>query len=137
MTKFRIEPTVRSELPVHTFEAFFPKATSLTQFSRFSSPSVLGRLDPGEISAAGYGYLRPLLSTQPRRPDPMMPDGGIEREQRRARRRPPVRDIPVIHRDDARVRQRIVQFVTAAGYVNTAVGRRAHIDRPASSLSTE
>ncbi|MEY9988071.1 putative transposase YbfD/YdcC [Streptomyces sp. V4I8] len=48
--------------------------------------SVLGRLDPGEISAAGYYYLRPLLSTQPPRPDPVMPDGGIEREQRRAHR---------------------------------------------------
>jgi predicted transposase YbfD/YdcC len=48
--------------------------------------SVLGRLDPGEISAAGYDYLRPLLSTQPPRPDPVMPNGGIEREQRRAHR---------------------------------------------------
>ncbi|MEW2051974.1 ISAs1 family transposase [Streptomyces sp. NPDC005476] len=48
--------------------------------------SVLGRLDPGEISAAGYDYLRPLLSAQPRRPDPVMPDGGTEREQRRAHR---------------------------------------------------
>jgi hypothetical protein len=48
--------------------------------------SVLGRLDPGEISAAGYGYLRPLLSTQPPRPDPVTPDGGTEREQRRAHR---------------------------------------------------
>ena len=63
-----------------------------------------------------------------------MPDGGIEREQRRAHRRPPVRDIPVIHRDDARAHglheQRIVQVVTVAGYVNTAAGRRAHTDRP-------
>ncbi|MGW3426309.1 ISAs1 family transposase [Streptomyces phaeochromogenes] len=48
--------------------------------------SVLRRLDPGEISAAGYDYLRPLLSTQPPRPDPLMPDGGTEREQRRAHR---------------------------------------------------
>ncbi|MDQ0595949.1 hypothetical protein QF037_000294 [Streptomyces canus] len=48
--------------------------------------SVLGRLDPGEIGAAGYDYLRPLLSTQPPRPDPVMPGGGIEREQRRAHR---------------------------------------------------
>ena len=48
--------------------------------------SVLGRLDPGEISAAGYDYLRPLLSAQPPRPDPLMPDGGTEREQRRAHR---------------------------------------------------
>ncbi|MCX4826994.1 ISAs1 family transposase [Streptomyces sp. NBC_01142] len=48
--------------------------------------SVLGRLDPGEISAAGYDCLRPLLSAQPCRPDPVMPDGGTEREQRRAHR---------------------------------------------------
>jgi hypothetical protein len=48
--------------------------------------SVLGRLDPGEIGAAGYDYLRPLLSAQPRRPEPVMPGGGPEREQRRAHR---------------------------------------------------
>lgn len=48
--------------------------------------SVLGRLDPGEISAAGYDYLRPLLAAQPPQPDPVMPDGGTEREQRRAHR---------------------------------------------------
>jgi hypothetical protein len=48
--------------------------------------SVLGRLDPGEISAAGHDYLRPQLSARSRRPDPVMPDGGIEREQRRAHR---------------------------------------------------
>jgi hypothetical protein len=57
--------------------------------------SVLGRLDPGEIGAAGYDYLRPLLSAQPRRPEPVMPDGGTEREQRRthwaAARAEPVR----------------------------------------------
>jgi predicted transposase YbfD/YdcC len=48
--------------------------------------TVLGRLEPGEISAAGYDYLRPSLSAQTCRPDPVMPDGGIEREQRRAHR---------------------------------------------------
>ncbi len=48
--------------------------------------SVLGRLDPGEIGAAGYHYLRPMLSAQPRRPEPVMPDGTTEREQRRAHR---------------------------------------------------
>jgi predicted transposase YbfD/YdcC len=48
--------------------------------------SVLGRLDPGEVSAAGYGHLRPLLSHQPRPPELLMPGGGIEREQRRAHR---------------------------------------------------
>ncbi len=48
--------------------------------------SILGRLDPGEISAAGYDYLRPLLSPQPGGPAPLMPDGGPEREQRRAHR---------------------------------------------------
>jgi hypothetical protein len=34
--------------------------------------SVLGRLDPGEISAAGLDYLRPLLSAPSRRPGPDM-----------------------------------------------------------------
>lgn len=48
--------------------------------------TLLGRLDPGEVTAAGYDYLRPLLSSGPRPPDPLMPDGGIEREQRRAHR---------------------------------------------------
>lgn len=48
--------------------------------------SILGRLDPGEISAAGHDYLRPLLSARSRRPEPVMPDGGTEREQRRAHR---------------------------------------------------
>ncbi|MET7391222.1 transposase [Streptomyces sp. NPDC005529] len=48
--------------------------------------TVLGRLDPGEISVAGYDHLRPLLSTPPRSAQPFMPDGGIEREQRRAHR---------------------------------------------------
>jgi predicted transposase YbfD/YdcC len=48
--------------------------------------SVLGRLDPSEISVAGYDYLRPLLSAQPARPDHVMPDGGTEREQSRAHR---------------------------------------------------
>lgn len=46
--------------------------------------TVLGCLDPGEVSAAGYDHLRPLLSTRPCPPGPLMPDGGIEREQRRA-----------------------------------------------------
>ncbi|WP_081241698.1 ISAs1-like element IS1629 family transposase, partial [Streptomyces viridosporus] len=48
--------------------------------------TVLGRLDPGEVSAAGYDHLRPLLSTVSHSPEPLMPDGGIEREQRRAHR---------------------------------------------------
>ncbi|WP_199806398.1 transposase family protein, partial [Streptomyces sp. MUSC 125] len=48
--------------------------------------TVLGRLDPGEVSAAGYDHLRPLLSTASHSPEPLMPDGGIEREQRRAHR---------------------------------------------------
>lgn len=48
--------------------------------------SVLGRLDPGEIGVAGYEYLRPLLSAQPHRPEPVMPDGGTEHEQGRAHR---------------------------------------------------
>ncbi|MEU3051586.1 ISAs1 family transposase [Streptomyces sp. NPDC006984] len=48
--------------------------------------TVLGRLDPGEVSAASYDHLRPLLSTVSRSPEPLMPDGGIEREQRRAHR---------------------------------------------------
>lgn len=47
---------------------------------------VLGLVDPGEISAAGYDHLRALLSDQARPPEPRMPDGGIEREQRRAHR---------------------------------------------------
>ena len=41
--------------------------------------SVLGRLDPGEISAAGYDYLRPLLSTRPPRPDPVPRGDGRKR----------------------------------------------------------
>jgi hypothetical protein len=48
--------------------------------------TVLGRLDPGEVRAAGYDHLRPLLSTVSHSPEPLMPDGGIEREQRRAHR---------------------------------------------------
>jgi hypothetical protein len=47
---------------------------------------ILGRLDPGEISAAGYDHLRPLLSAPSRLPEPLMPDGGTEREQRRGHR---------------------------------------------------
>ena len=38
--------------------------------------SILGRLDPGEISAASYNHLRPLLSVPSRLPEPLMPDGG-------------------------------------------------------------
>lgn len=46
--------------------------------------SVLGRLDPAEVSAAGFAYLRSFLSDEPATPAPLMPDGGPEREQRRA-----------------------------------------------------
>lgn len=68
------------DLPYHPF------------LGRYRVPSektlrnILGRLDPGEISAAGYDYLRPLLPPQPGGPAPLMPDGGPEREQRRAHR---------------------------------------------------
>lgn len=61
---------------------------------RFRVPSektlrrVLGLLDPGEVSAAGFAYLRPLLSQATRTPPgPRTPDGPAEREQRRAHRR--------------------------------------------------
>ena len=63
--------------------------------------SVLGRLDPGEICAAAYDYLRPLLSAQPCRPEPVMPDGGTEREQRRAHR-------AAAHADPVRLRRRAI-----------------------------
>jgi hypothetical protein len=59
---------------------------------RYRAPSeeilrcILGRLDPGEISAAGYDHLRPRLSAPSRLPEPLMPDGGTEREQRRGHR---------------------------------------------------
>ncbi|MGI5143819.1 ISAs1 family transposase [Streptomyces sp. CA-106110] len=46
--------------------------------------SVLGRLNPAELSAAGYAWLHPLLPDGPVVPAPQMPDGGVEREQRRA-----------------------------------------------------
>ncbi|MGX4695068.1 ISAs1 family transposase [Streptomyces sp. JNUCC 63] len=45
---------------------------------------VLGRLDPAELSAAGFAYLKSLLPNEPATPAPLMPDGGQEREQRRA-----------------------------------------------------
>jgi hypothetical protein len=48
--------------------------------------SILGHLDPGETSAAGYDYFWPLLHSQPGGPEPLMPDGGQEREQRRSHR---------------------------------------------------
>ncbi|MGI5135422.1 ISAs1 family transposase [Streptomyces sp. CA-106110] len=46
--------------------------------------SVLGRLDPAELSAAGFAYLTSLLSDERAHPALLMPDGGPEREQRRA-----------------------------------------------------
>jgi predicted transposase YbfD/YdcC len=46
--------------------------------------SVLGRLDPAELSAAGFAYLKSLLPDKHVVPAPLMPDGGAEREQRRA-----------------------------------------------------
>ena len=46
--------------------------------------SVLGRLDPAELSAAGFAYLTSLLPDERAHPAPLMPDGGPEREQRRA-----------------------------------------------------
>jgi hypothetical protein len=46
--------------------------------------SVLGRLDPAELSAAGFTYLKSLLPNEPATPAPLMPGGGPEREQRRA-----------------------------------------------------
>lgn len=48
--------------------------------------SVLGRLDPAELSAAGFAYLTSLIPDKPAPPAPLMPDGGPEREQRRAHR---------------------------------------------------
>jgi predicted transposase YbfD/YdcC len=48
--------------------------------------SVLGRLDPAELSAAGFAYLTSLLPDERASPAPLMPDGGQEREQRRAHR---------------------------------------------------
>jgi predicted transposase YbfD/YdcC len=59
---------------------------------RFRVPSektlrrVLGLLDPAEVSAAGFAYLKPAL-LQAAAPTPRTPDGLIEREQRRAHRR--------------------------------------------------
>lgn len=41
-------------------------------------------LDPAELSAAGFAYLKSLLPVQRATPLPLMPDGGQEREQRRA-----------------------------------------------------
>ena len=46
--------------------------------------SVLGRLDPAELSGAGFAYLTSLLPDERASPAPLMPDGGPEREQRRA-----------------------------------------------------
>ncbi|WP_345128457.1 ISAs1 family transposase, partial [Streptomyces chiangmaiensis] len=46
--------------------------------------SVLGRLDPAELSAAGFAYLTSLFPGGPVVPALLMPDGGPEREQRRA-----------------------------------------------------
>nr|WTB28307.1 ISAs1 family transposase [Streptomyces sp. NBC_00830]WTB28595.1 ISAs1 family transposase [Streptomyces sp. NBC_00830]WTB35774.1 ISAs1 family transposase [Streptomyces sp. NBC_00830] len=46
--------------------------------------TVLGRLNPAELSAAGHTYLLPLLAEQSVIPSRLMPDGTAEREQRRA-----------------------------------------------------
>ncbi|GGJ02494.1 hypothetical protein GCM10010121_011130 [Streptomyces brasiliensis] len=46
--------------------------------------SLLGRLDPAELSAAGFAYLTSLLSDERAHPALLMPDGGPEHEQRRA-----------------------------------------------------
>lgn len=46
--------------------------------------SMPGRLNPAELSAAEFAYLTPLLSDERAHPAPLMPDGGPEREQRRA-----------------------------------------------------
>lgn len=46
--------------------------------------SVLSRLDPAELSAAGFACLTSLLPDERATPAPLMPDGGPEREQRRA-----------------------------------------------------
>lgn len=45
---------------------------------------MLGRLDPAELSAAGFAYLKSLLPDDPATPALLMPDGGRDREQRRA-----------------------------------------------------
>ncbi|MFF3878955.1 transposase family protein [Streptomyces sp. NPDC001978] len=73
--------------------------------SRYRVPSektlrrVLGLLDPAEVSAAGFAYLRPLLEHAARTPHgPRTPDGLIEREQRRAHRRDTDQDPPEPHR---------------------------------------
>ncbi|MFF3466098.1 ISAs1 family transposase [Streptomyces sp. NPDC001984] len=48
---------------------------------------VLGLLDPAQVSAAGFAYLRPSLENAARQaPTRRTPDGLIEREQRRAHR---------------------------------------------------
>ncbi len=46
--------------------------------------SALGRLDPAELNAAQFAYLASLLPNERAHPAPPMPDGGPEREQRRA-----------------------------------------------------
>lgn len=40
--------------------------------------SMLGRLDPAELSAAGFAYLTSLLPDALAAPAPLMPDGGPE-----------------------------------------------------------
>lgn len=72
---------------------------------RFRVPSektlrrVLGLLDPVEVSAAGFAYLRPLLTHTTRTPPgPRTPDGLHEREQRRAHRRAVGHEGPVPRR---------------------------------------
>ncbi len=49
--------------------------------------SMLGRLDPAELSTAGFAYLESLLPDE-RGSAPLMPDGGAEREQRPPHCRP-------------------------------------------------
>jgi len=72
---------------------------------RFRVPSektlrrVLGLLDPAEVNAAGFAYLRPLLDQAARQPSsPRTPDGLTEREQRRAYRRAQQQDTPAPRR---------------------------------------
>ncbi|MFD9286551.1 transposase family protein, partial [Streptomyces mirabilis] len=63
--------------------------------------TVLGRLDPAELSAAGFAYLKSLLPDERVVPAPLMPDGGAEREQRRAHR-------AAAHADPVRRRRRAI-----------------------------
>nr|WTB33817.1 ISAs1 family transposase [Streptomyces sp. NBC_00830]WTB35162.1 ISAs1 family transposase [Streptomyces sp. NBC_00830] len=71
---------------------------------RFRVPSektlrrVLGLLDPAEVSAAGFAYLKPILAQAASAPAARTPDGLIEREQRRAHHRAAENDRPAPRR---------------------------------------